>query len=122
MADFPLGRRFWRAHPTLTRATLLGGLFATAFAIGIAWSSWSLVCREGACPDPTQLDAFQPRQTSKLFAADGRFIAELGLERRTLIKLADIPKPVQQAFIITCLLYTSDAADEEDSVDLGGRR
>ena len=22
----------------------------------------------------------------------------------------------------TCLLYTSDAADEEDSVDLGGRR
>ena len=24
--------------------------------------------------------------------------------------------------LITCLLYTSDAADEEDSVDLGGRR
>src|SRR5665648_1269445 len=24
--------------------------------------------------------------------------------------------------IETCLLYTSDAADEEDSVDLGGRR
>eukprot|EP00658_Telonema_sp_P-2_P060679 TRINITY_DN49524_c0_g1_i1.p1 TRINITY_DN49524_c0_g1~~TRINITY_DN49524_c0_g1_i1.p1 ORF type:complete len:152 (-),score=7.72 TRINITY_DN49524_c0_g1_i1:39-494(-) len=24
--------------------------------------------------------------------------------------------------ILTCLLYTSDAADEEDSVDLGGRR
>ena len=24
--------------------------------------------------------------------------------------------------IYTCLLYTSDAADEEDSVDLGGRR
>src|SRR5664280_256697 len=25
-------------------------------------------------------------------------------------------------FLYTCLLYTSDAADEEDSVDLGGRR
>src|SRR5664280_3282063 len=25
-------------------------------------------------------------------------------------------------FIDACLLYTSDAADEEDSVDLGGRR
>ena len=24
--------------------------------------------------------------------------------------------------LLTCLLYTSDAADEEDSVDLGGRR
>src|SRR5664279_5805837 len=30
-------------------------------------------------------------------------------------------KPVTPIFI-TCLLYTSDAADEEDSVDLGGRR
>ena len=25
-------------------------------------------------------------------------------------------------YIESCLLYTSDAADEEDSVDLGGRR
>jgi penicillin-binding protein 1A len=101
MADFPLGRRYWRERPRLTRALLISGLFALAFAIGIAWSAWSLVCREGACPDPRQLDAFQPRQTSKLFAADGRFIAELGLERRTLIKLGDIPKSVQEAFIIT---------------------
>jgi penicillin-binding protein 1A len=101
MADFPLGRRFWRERPRLTRALLLSGLFAFAFAIGLAWSAWSLVCREGACPDPRQLDAFQPRQTSKLYAADGRFIAELGLERRTLIKLGDIPKSVQEAFIIT---------------------
>eukprot|EP00658_Telonema_sp_P-2_P062618 TRINITY_DN512_c0_g1_i4.p1 TRINITY_DN512_c0_g1~~TRINITY_DN512_c0_g1_i4.p1 ORF type:complete len:338 (-),score=107.18 TRINITY_DN512_c0_g1_i4:56-1069(-) len=29
---------------------------------------------------------------------------------------------VQQHALKTCLLYTSDAADEEDSVDLGGRR
>ena len=28
---------------------------------------------------------------------------------------------VKTRSIITCLLYTSDAADEEDSVDLGGR-
>ena len=30
--------------------------------------------------------------------------------------------PVQISKKQTCLLYTSDAADEEDSVDLGGRR
>eukprot|EP00658_Telonema_sp_P-2_P031911 TRINITY_DN23774_c0_g1_i1.p1 TRINITY_DN23774_c0_g1~~TRINITY_DN23774_c0_g1_i1.p1 ORF type:complete len:121 (-),score=30.40 TRINITY_DN23774_c0_g1_i1:105-467(-) len=29
---------------------------------------------------------------------------------------------VSHAFREICLLYTSDAADEEDSVDLGGRR
>src|SRR5665648_1303052 len=28
----------------------------------------------------------------------------------------------EDVLLCTCLLYTSDAADEEDSVDLGGRR
>ncbi|GKR49519.1 hypothetical protein KAM474_29370 [Aeromonas caviae] len=27
-----------------------------------------------------------------------------------------------EVHLLLCLLYTSDAADEEDSVDLGGRR
>src|SRR5674536_287815 len=31
-------------------------------------------------------------------------------------------KGLAGARLETCLLYTSDAADEEDSVDLGGRR
>ena len=44
-------------------------------------------------------DDYQPRQTSKLFAADGRFIAELGLERRTLLKLDQIPPMVRSAFV-----------------------
>ena len=29
---------------------------------------------------------------------------------------------LEEPIDIACLLYTSDAADEEDSVDLGGRR
>eukprot|EP00658_Telonema_sp_P-2_P081214 TRINITY_DN8272_c0_g1_i4.p1 TRINITY_DN8272_c0_g1~~TRINITY_DN8272_c0_g1_i4.p1 ORF type:complete len:110 (+),score=20.34 TRINITY_DN8272_c0_g1_i4:91-420(+) len=35
------------------------------------------------------------------------------------------PSPLNQCVFtrfLPCLLYTSDAADEEDSVDLGGRR
>ncbi|HEV2642025.1 MAG TPA: PBP1A family penicillin-binding protein, partial [Candidatus Elarobacter sp.] len=35
------------------------------------------------------------------FAVDGRFIAELGTERRTLVKLGEIPKMVQDAFVVT---------------------
>eukprot|EP00658_Telonema_sp_P-2_P000328 TRINITY_DN10117_c0_g1_i3.p1 TRINITY_DN10117_c0_g1~~TRINITY_DN10117_c0_g1_i3.p1 ORF type:complete len:156 (+),score=24.57 TRINITY_DN10117_c0_g1_i3:133-600(+) len=31
-------------------------------------------------------------------------------------------RPPSPEYDVTCLLYTSDAADEEDSVDLGGRR
>eukprot|EP00658_Telonema_sp_P-2_P058416 TRINITY_DN4689_c0_g1_i1.p2 TRINITY_DN4689_c0_g1~~TRINITY_DN4689_c0_g1_i1.p2 ORF type:complete len:127 (+),score=12.99 TRINITY_DN4689_c0_g1_i1:604-984(+) len=34
----------------------------------------------------------------------------------------EIQKRIPVLCVDTCLLYTSDAADEEDSVDLGGRR
>src|SRR5665648_225820 len=34
----------------------------------------------------------------------------------------NVPRAWGDAMIQLCLLYTSDAADEEDSVDLGGRR
>src|SRR5664280_3703659 len=37
-------------------------------------------------------------------------------------KLVDSYPKVSGAESYVCLLYTSDAADEEDSVDLGGRR
>jgi len=101
MADLPFSPRFWRERPRLTRIVKLGGIFLLMFVVGFAWASWTLVCRGTSCPDPHRLEVFTPKQTSKLYAADGRFIAELGLERRTLVKLADIPKTVQEAFIIT---------------------
>ena len=85
----------------LRRKLLLGLTFAVCFGFGLAVAGWTLVCRGGACPDPRQLDQFAPRQTSKLYAADGRFISEIGLERRTLVPLKEIPKTVQDAFIIT---------------------
>ena len=36
-----------------------------------------------------------------MYAADGRLIAEYGLERRTVVPLSQIPPPVRQAFIAT---------------------
>src|SRR5665648_994941 len=39
-----------------------------------------------------------------------------------LIRKNGLPAGVGAHLIESCLLYTSDAADEEDSVDLGGRR
>eukprot|EP00658_Telonema_sp_P-2_P014767 TRINITY_DN15638_c0_g1_i3.p2 TRINITY_DN15638_c0_g1~~TRINITY_DN15638_c0_g1_i3.p2 ORF type:complete len:172 (+),score=41.46 TRINITY_DN15638_c0_g1_i3:228-743(+) len=41
-------------------------------------------------------------------------------EELELTALEHFAPPIQR--YIACLLYTSDAADEEDSVDLGGRR
>jgi len=92
---------FRREHPTLVRAVLLFLTFCFAFGTGLAYGAWALVCRGGQCPPVDALNDYTPRQTSKLYAADGRFIAELGLERRTLITLDEIPATVQQAFVIT---------------------
>ena len=36
--------------------------------------------------------------------------------------LDDLAVRVEAENVYTCLLYTSDAADERSSVDLGGRR
>ncbi|MEP6620687.1 MAG: PBP1A family penicillin-binding protein [bacterium] len=99
--DLPFSKNFRRRHPTLSRGLGISLAFGTSFVAGIAYSSWALVCRAGACPSVDVLEQYQPRQTSKLFAADGRFIAELGLERRTLLKLDQIPPLLRNAFVMT---------------------
>lgn len=88
-------------YPRLVRGV---GYVMTAgimFGLGIALAAWNLVCRGSRCPSIEVLERYQPRQTSRLYAIDGRFVAELGLERRTLATLDDIPRIVQDAFIVT---------------------
>jgi penicillin-binding protein 1A len=92
---------FRRRHPTLIRVLLLILTFGVASGLGVLYGAWALVCRGGKCPPVESLNDYTPRQTSKIYAADGRFIAELGNERRTLVKLDEIPLTVQQAFVIT---------------------
>jgi penicillin-binding protein 1A len=90
-----------KENPTATRWV---GYTATAvvfFGLGFAIAAWNLICRGTRCPSVEQLDRYQPRQTSRLYAIDGRFVAELGLERRTLVGLEEIPKVVQEAFVTT---------------------
>lgn len=99
--DLPFSRNFRRRYPKFSRALGLALAFLVPFGFGLLYASWALVCRAGACPSVDVLEEYQPRQTSKLYAADGRFIAELGLERRTLLKLDQIPPVVRNAFIAT---------------------
>src|SRR6185436_1639934 len=99
MPSIPFGRTFRQKHPRFTRTFLLMFSFLGAFGAGFAYASWAMVCRAGRCPSAEALQGYEPRQTSKIFAADGRFMAELGLERRTLVKFADIPPLVKNAFL-----------------------
>lgn len=85
----------------LVRTALLVGTLGASLGVGAFTAGWTLVCAGGQCPSVDVLELYQPRQTSKLYAADGRFLAELGLERRTVARLEDIPPLVQNAFVYT---------------------
>ena len=85
----------------VVRTALLIATTGIALGSGAFVAGWSLVCVGGQCPSVDVLELYQPRQTSKLYATDGRFLAELGLERRTVARLEDIPPLVQRAFVFT---------------------
>ena len=56
-----------------------------------------------------------------LTARNGEEALEVIQKERPLMIITDILMPKMDGFSL-CLLYTSDAADERSSVDLGGRR
>lgn len=101
MPMLPFSKRFRQAYPRVARSLLLAVSFFTAFVLGFGFASWAMVCRAGRCPSAEALDTYAPHQTSKLYAADGRFMAELGLERRTIVRFADIPPLLRSAFVVT---------------------
>src|SRR5688500_4643545 len=90
-----------KENPSATRWFGYTTTAVFAFGLGFSLAMWNLICRGTRCPSIEQLDRYQPRQTSRLYAIDGRFVAELGLERRTLATLEEIPKIVQDAFVVT---------------------
>jgi penicillin-binding protein 1A len=100
-ADTSNKLRFHKRHPTFVRVVLLVVTFLVALGAGVIYSTWAMICRGSQCPSIDSLAEYTPHQTSKLYAVDGRFIAELGLERRTLVKIDEIPKIVQEAFVST---------------------
>jgi penicillin-binding protein 1A len=102
----PLAPRFlsphWWQDPKV-RARLLGvAALGFAYFVGVGYGSWTRVCAAERCPSISRLlSGPGPQQTSKVYAADGRLMTELGLERRTVLPLTDIPLAVRQAFIAT---------------------
>jgi penicillin-binding protein 1A len=96
-----LPRALTERYPRLTRWLGYAVTFGVALGLGGAIAAWELVCRGTRCPSVEVLERYQPRQTSRLYAVDNRFVAEIGLERRTLITLEEIPRVVRDAFVMT---------------------
>ncbi|WP_420633659.1 penicillin-binding protein 1A [Candidatus Palauibacter sp.] len=90
------GRRVW-ARGWLRTAAALFLLALAGLMGGAAWRGWTHLC--DACPSIAQIYAFEPKEATKLYAADGSLLAELAIERRTPIRMEDLPRHVYNAFI-----------------------
>jgi len=90
----------WRS-PGVMRAVVLGILGALTLGTAILLAAWLTVCRGNACPSLDALGEYDPAQASKVYAADGRLITDLGLERRTVVPITEISPAVIQAFLAT---------------------
>src|SRR5467141_1268825 len=93
----------WWYQPVQRRRVVIATVLALLYAGGLAYGSWTRVCAGDRCPSIMRIDPGQrPQlQTSKVYAADGRLITELGIERRTVVPLEQIPVHVRQAFLAT---------------------
>ncbi len=93
----------WWHNPQQRKRVVAGSALACLFGIGLAYGSWTRVCAAERCPSIARILGSQgtPQQTSKVYAADGRLISELGIERRTVLPLAEMPVYLRQAFVAT---------------------
>ncbi len=82
-------RRFRRAMAVLVGLAALGA--------GVAWGAWTHVCDD--CPSIAQIYAFEPKEATRIYAADGSLLDQLALERRTAVPLSALPAHLPQAFV-----------------------
>src|SRR3982751_5676839 len=72
-----------------------------ALLAAIFFATWGRACADNSCPSIAELGGYDPNQASKVYAADGRLITDLGLERRTVVPLGEMSPVVKAAFIST---------------------
>jgi penicillin-binding protein 1A len=90
-----------RLSPRARRSLLVGSLAVVALALAVLAAAWSRACAGNTCPSIEELGGYDPDQASKVYAADGRLITDLGLERRTVIPLGEMSPYVKTAFLAT---------------------
>ncbi|HSR92300.1 MAG TPA: PBP1A family penicillin-binding protein [Gemmatimonadales bacterium] len=93
----------WWFTPRI-RSNVITGVLATVMLLaGLVFGSWRRACAGAACPSTASLvdKGYDPQQASKVYAADGRLITDLGLQRRTLVPLSQISPAVVAAFVVT---------------------
>jgi len=90
-----------RLSPRARRNVLVSALVIVAFGFAVLTAAWTRACAGNSCPSIAGLGGYDPDQASKVYAADGRLITDLGLERRTVVPLGEMSPYVKAAFITT---------------------
>src|SRR4029079_7720493 len=93
-------QRVWYS-PRARRIVLVSFLAVVAFGLAVMTALWTRACAGNSCPPIAELGGYDPNQASKVYAADGRLITDLGLERRTVIPLGEMSPFVKSAFLST---------------------
>ncbi|MEE8476966.1 MAG: hypothetical protein V3S19_01270, partial [Gemmatimonadales bacterium] len=83
----------WR-RPRVQRGALIAVLSLLVFGVAFGGGAWLRACAGSRCPSIEGLGGYDPDQASKVFAADGRLITDLGLERRTVVPLSEMSPAV----------------------------
>jgi penicillin-binding protein 1A len=87
--------------PAIRRNVLVGVLVALTLVLAIVLAAWTGACAGNTCPSIEGLDQYDPNQASKVYAADGRLITDLGLERRTVVPLEEMSPYIKTTFLAT---------------------
>jgi penicillin-binding protein 1A len=90
-----------RLSPRARRIALVSFFAVVAFGLAVLTALWTRACAGNSCPPIAELGGYDPNQASKVYAADGRLITDLGLERRTVVPLGEMSPYVKAAFITT---------------------
>ena len=92
--------RAWHT-PRVRRGVLVGLVAFITLVSAVVLAAWTGACAGNTCPSIEGLDQYDPNQAAKVYAADGRLITDLGLERRTVVPLGEMSPYVKAAFIAT---------------------
>lgn len=74
-------------------------LFVIGLIVGVAGVAYVISYYSKDLPDYTQLRNYEPPIVTRLYAGDGRFLAEFAEEKRVFIPIESIPDIVKHAFI-----------------------
>jgi penicillin-binding protein 1A len=82
--------RWWVVSGLVLAAGVLASVLLLGFVAAVVYPT---------LPSLDVLTNYQPKIPLRVYSADGKLIGEFGEERRALVKIADVPRPLTYAIL-----------------------